>query len=195
MSKKPIVINIRGNSGSGKTHLTREFMKKFKINEPMWFGDADKTKRAHAMVDDIRGKFCVIGSYDNACGGCDTIKTQAEVVNRVHLATLLGFKVIWLEGLIMSTIYGTVGDYSEQFKDRWVFAYLTTPLDVCLERIYKRREQAGQIKPFNELNTRNRVASIESSRMKCLDRGRRVVDLDWCKPLPQLLTIIRKEGL
>ena len=186
MSKKPIVINVRGNSGSGKTHLTREFMKLCKPLE----GDFQQDNGFQFG----RQRWVVLGRYSNVCGGCDTIKTQQEVVDRVRAYTDRKFNV-WCEGLIMSTIYGTVGAYSEQFEDRWVFAYLLTPLDVCLQRIYKRREQAGQIKLFNELNTCNRVYSIESSRMKCVDRGRRVVDLDWHKPLPQLLTIIRKEGL
>lgn len=193
LKKLPLIINVRGNSGSGKTHLTREFMKKFGIDVPIWFGNEYKKKRAHAMVDSLHGKFCVIGSYDNACGGCDTIKTQAEVASRVNQAALLGYRVIWLEGLIMSTIYGTVGEFSEQYKDRWVFAFLDTPIELCMARIKLRRIKAGNTKPLNELNTRNRVKTIERNREIVAGHGRRVVVLPHQSPLKPLLEIIRKE--
>jgi ABC-type dipeptide/oligopeptide/nickel transport system ATPase component len=191
---KTLIINIRGNSGSGKTHLMRQIMKQLRIKEPMWFGDA-KVKRPHAMVDKLKGKYCVIGSYDNACGGCDTIKTQAEVVSRVQMAAALGFKVIFLEGLIMSTIYGTVGEYSEQFGDRWVFAYLDTPIEACIHRVKARRIKAGKAPEFNETNTRNRVNSLTSSRQKCLERGRLVLDLPHKTALQTIMEFIRKEKL
>lgn len=185
MKPTPLIINVRGNSGSGKTYLTRQFMATGKIHS------APEEPDVFMYWKDTR--WYILGRYTNTCGGCDTIKTQVEIIERVQRYTKMGANV-WLEGLIMSTIYGTVGGYSERFGDRWVFAYLQPPIDVCLSRIYQRREEAGNTKPLNEANTRARVHSIESSRLKCIDRGRRVVDLDWHKPLPQLLKIIRKEA-
>lgn len=192
MKRLPLVINIRGNSGSGKTHLTREFMRLGKFEEVSWDSESFK---AHDLCGTIgKQKWAVLGKYSNVCGGCDTIKTQDEVVRRVacHLAN---GRNVWLEGLIMSTIYGTVGAYSEQWKDRWVFCYLDTPRELCMTRITERRLAAQNFKPFNADNTMRRFATIERNQQIVRDHGRRVVVLDHRKALKQLMPIIQTEGL
>ncbi len=141
-----------------------------------------------------RGKqWAVLGRYSNVCGGCDTIKTQQEIIDRVEFWTKRGHNV-WLEGLILSTIYGSVGEYSEKFGNRWVFAYLQPPIEECVQRIKARRAAAGNLKPLNETNTRNRVATIERNKQIVREHGRRVVELDWRDPLPAVLKIIMKEA-
>lgn len=188
--KQPLVINLRGNSGSGKTYLTREFMRSCKSFSPSLPGPA---------LDDQfflfgRQKWVVLGRYGNACGGCDTIKTQQEIIDRVECYTNLGFNV-WLEGLIMSTIYGTVGAYSEQFGDRWVFAYLFPPIETCIQRIKARRKKVGNLKPLNEVNTRNREATIVRNHEKVVNEfHRRAIILPLHNSLEPILKIIRKEG-
>jgi hypothetical protein len=136
----------------------------------------------------------VLGRYGNACGGCDTIKTQQEIIDRVEFFSSNGCNV-WLEGLILSTIYGSVGAYSEKFGNAWVFAYLQPPIEECIRRIKARRAEAGNLKPLNETNTRARVKTIERNKEIVLSHGRRVVELDWRDPLPALLKIVKKEGV
>jgi hypothetical protein len=185
---KPLIINIRGNSGSGKTFLTREFMKKCTPPES-WdnTGEPDQSLM-------FEGQFWVVlGRYGNVCGGCDTIKTQAEIVRRIKFYTKEGAH-IWVEGLILSTIYGTVGEFSERYGDRWVFAYLNTPIETCIERIKARRRAAGNEKPLNETNTRARVSTILRNREIVESHGRRTMTLSWRDPLPVILKLIRKEG-
>lgn len=180
----PLIINLRGNSGSGKTHTTRAFMALGKVAQV----ENDQ------FVTYGKQRWVVLGRYGNACGGCDTIKTQQEIIDRVENYTAQGCNV-WLEGLILSTIYGSVGAYSERFGDRWVFAYLQPPIEECVRRIKARRKAAGNAKPLNELNTRNRVTTIERNKQIVRERGRRVVELDWRDPLPALLKIIKKEAV
>lgn len=192
MKKLPLIINVRGNSGSGKTYLTREFMSLIRSEPGKVFG---ATYEGWDEIGDLKGRnWVVLGKYGNVCGGCDTIKTQAEIIERIECAIKAKFNV-WLEGLILSTIYGTVGEYSERFGDRWVFAYLQPPIEECIRRIKARRLAAGNNKLLNETNTRNRVATIVRNREIVLEHGRRVVDLNWRRPLPQLLDIIKKEAL
>lgn len=184
----PLIINPRGNSGSGKTYLTRLFMAECKPVKILGtFHEDDQFFRYQGKT------WAVLGRYGNVCGGCDTIKTQVEIVRRVTMYADQNMNV-WLEGLIMSTIYGTVGEFSERFGNRWVFAYLDTPLSVCLKRIYARRKAAKNDKPFNENNTRNRDATILRNREIALIHERRVIDLPYRDPLSPLLKLIRKEG-
>lgn len=180
---KPLIINLRGNSGSGKTHTTRAFMALGKVAQV----ENDQ------FVTYGKQRWVVLGRYSNACGGCDTIKTQQEIIDRVENYAAQGCNV-WLEGLILSTIYGSVGAYSEKFGDRWVFTYLQPPIEECIRRIKARRRAAGNLKPLNETNTRNRVATIERNKQIVREHGRRVVELDWQDPLPALLKIIKKEA-
>lgn len=185
MKQPPLIINIRGNSGSGKTHTTRLFL------ERATYVNATESDQ---LICFGKQEWAVLGRYSNACGGADGIHTQQEIINRVERYTKDGINV-WLEGLIMSTIYGSVGAYSEKFGDRWVFAYLQPPIEECIRRIKARRAAAGNTKPLNETNTRNRVSTIARNREIVLSHGRRVLDLDWRDPLPALLKIIRKEAV
>lgn len=190
MKQLPLVINLRGNSGSGKTYTTRRFMELcVPAHTPLntAFDGSDQLLRFGMQ------SWAILGRYSNACGGCDTIKTQQEVVDRIEFYTSFGYNV-WAEGLIMSTIYGTVGAYSEKFGDRWVFAYLDTPIEACIKRIRARRKEAGNTKPLNETNTRNRVSTIERNREIVSSHGRRTITLDGSNALPALLKIIKKEG-
>lgn len=185
----PLIINLRGNSGSGKTFATRAFMALAKDGA----GSLQRGKLEDQTMMLGKQHWAILGKYGNVCGGCDTIKTQAEIVDSVKYWTSRGSNV-WLEGLILSTIYGTVGAYSEKFGDRWVFAYLQPPIETLLRRINLRRIEAGNFKPLNETNTRARVKTIERNKEIVRERGRRVVELDWEEPLPALLKIIKKEG-
>ncbi len=191
---KPLIINVRGTSGSGKTHLTREFMRSFKH-----VGRVDGAKgkvlgytlRPNAQGHAAGESWHVIGSYENVCGGCDTIKTQQEIIDRVSTALDYGHNV-WLEGLILSTIYGLVGAYSEDFKERWVFTYLDTPVDVCVERVIERRRIAGNIKPFDKENTVKRHATILRNRAIVEEKGRRTGVLRYQQPLKDVRQLIKE---
>jgi|HubBroStandDraft_4_1064222.scaffolds.fasta_scaffold00021_12 hypothetical protein len=186
---KPLVCNIRGNSGSGKTYTTRAFMELCKNRTAI---EPDGKIHGYSMTLG-KQRWVVIGSYSNTCGGLDTVKTQQEIIDRVEEFSGLGFN-IWMEGLILSTIYGSVGAYSEKFGDRWVFAYLQPPIEECIRRIKARRKAAGNVKPLNEDNTRARFSTIERNKQIVLSHGRRVVELNWRDPLPELLRVVRKEG-
>lgn len=180
---KPLIINVRGNSGSGKTFLTREFMS---------YADEFTSGDDQLLIYKKR-RWAVLGSYSNVCGGCDTIRTQQEIINRIQFCVLHGYNV-WLEGLLISGMYGSLGRFSEQFGDRWVFAFLDTPLNKCLKRVKSRRVSAGNHKPFNPANTVNRHVTIIRTRQRLLEMKRRVIDLPHGDPLTPLLEIILKEG-
>lgn len=183
-----IVVNLRGNSGSGKTYTARAFMKlcQPRLSTILYHQDDQ-------LLSYKKQKWVVLGRYSLVCGGADTIKTQTEIVNRIEMYANQNWNV-FLEGLILSTIYGTVGAYSERFGDRWVFAYIQPPIEVLLERIRARRKAAGNVKSLNEINTRNRVATIARNIEIVREHGRRVLLLDWKNPLPALLKIARREG-
>lgn len=197
-----LIINPRGNNGSGKSTLTREFMKKLNDLQPVFAGKkiayyvgrlGSSSEAAFKEVKRV-SSWRVLGSYETQCGGCDGISPMTKIIDMVETARRSGDNV-WLEGILLSDNYGAVGAYSERYANRWVFAYLNTPVDVCLKRILARRKKAGNAKPFDPERTLfPRQFAIERSRGKVLSLGRRVVDLNYRDPLPELLKIARKEG-
>jgi hypothetical protein len=188
----PLVINVRGNNGSGKTHLTRQFMAQAE--------DYDKSLSKTGRIYMFRIKGCqrpwaVLGKYTVACGGTDTLKSTGEAIELAQEYSDRGFNV-WLEGMLISTFYGKVGEFSESFGNRWIFAYLDTPLEVCLERILARRAAKGNTNPFDpEKQVAPRHPQIARTRRTIEEvHGRRTLTLPWKDPLTELMKIIRKEG-
>jgi predicted ABC-type ATPase len=98
----------------------------------------------------------IVGKYETPCGGCDGIKTQDLVEGRVRQWHAAGYNVLF-EGLLISDIYTR---WAQLAKDvglsNMVFAFLDTPLDVCIERVKGRRTARGNDKPLNETGTRQK---------------------------------------
>jgi hypothetical protein len=106
----------------------------------------------------------VLGHYESACGGCDTIGSARAVYDLIQ--TFPQGTTVVCEGLLLSEDT----KWTLQLPDvRCLF--LTTPLDTCLTQIKSRREEAGNEKELNPLNTTNRVATIERARLKLVEAG------------------------
>jgi hypothetical protein len=104
----------------------------------------------------------VLGSYENACGGCDGIGSARIVYDEIqsHLADP-SVRDILCEGLLLSEDV----KWSSQLGGLRII-FLTTPVEQCIEQIKRRRQEAGNDKPLNEENTRRRVAVIERARTR-----------------------------
>ena len=161
-----MIINIRGTSGSGKTTLVRSF-----LSEGSWNKWTDEKGKVLAYFDENQ-KLAIIGSYENTCGGCDTIKTQNEIEQRVEAFVDCGYNVIF-EGLLASTLSSRYEKFSKRISEKAdvIFCYLDTPIEECLKRIQKRREERGAKTEFNPKNTVDRVKAIETTYNKLTAAG------------------------
>jgi hypothetical protein len=101
----------------------------------------------------------VLGHYESACGGCDTIGSARAVFETIH--SLQKPTVVLCEGLLLSEDV----KWSSQLENLRV-VFLTTPPETCIEQIKGRRAEAGNEKPLNTANTLNRVPVIERARVK-----------------------------
>ena len=165
MLSKLTVINIRGTSGSGKTTIIRNI-----LGHGRWEIFKDNNKIRGYFSPDLG--WAIVGSYENDCGGCDTIKHQVEVESIVEQFLSLGYNVLF-EGLLISTISQRWIDFSQRLSNRAmvVYFYLTTPVEECVERVKRRRISKGNTKPFNEKNTVERVNAIETTYQKLTSAG------------------------
>lgn len=169
-----MLVNLRGNSGSGKSTIVRAIMKKA-IVEGLDRDSKMRPRNYRVVLKGFKKHLFVIGRYETQCGGVDTISSTAELFARVDKYAKQGH--VLFEGLLISSYWGSFGEWAKKYKGRIVFAYLDTPLEECLARVTQRRIVAGNIKPFNETNTRRRAASIEATKARAIADGQRIVTI------------------
>jgi cytidylate kinase len=180
------IIKIHGCSGAGKTTVVRRLMLKHD------FTPIPSKGKPEAYVNEglAREPTFILGSYENTCGGMDTIGTAKEVIDLLERYELKG-NVIF-EGLLQSTYYGVMGRHSLNYGKDYIYAFLDTPIELCLARIIQRREASGRNNKFNPELTRDKHATIEALRCKLIATSNHtVVDLrheqDLAKQIEDLL--------
>lgn len=181
-------INVRGCNGSGKTTLLRSL-----ATDPLCrvsnanLGDLHKP----IPVTYCPGGIAIIGDYTPAAAGSttaglDRIKTQAAAK---AVAELVGrdpdVKAVLFEGVVVSTIYGPWQEWSKA-NGGMIWAFLDTPLEVCLKRIQERN--GG--KPIKEDQVADKHRTIARVREKALADKETVLDLPWQDARTALLAVI-----
>lgn len=161
-----MLINLRGTNGSGKSTAVVDLMNTF---------SRDKFLLHDTVVYKVKATrpLYVLGKYETACGGCDTIKTVQQVID---LATELAEQGdVLFEGILISTTYGAVGQWSERYGDDFAFAFMTTPVEECVRRVEARRKAVNNPRPFDSTGLRAKFATIERLRQRLIAENRRVV--------------------
>lgn len=151
-----MIIQIRGTSGSGKTTVMRKVMAQIGPWEPEYQTKGRKKPLLYTNRQGVR----VLGHYESACGGCDTIGSAGKVYDLIQTLKYRGFPTL-CEGLLLSEDT----KWTLQLDDVRAL-FLTTSLETCLAQIKSRRAEAGNEKELNVKNTSNRVAVIERARVK-----------------------------
>jgi hypothetical protein len=182
-----MIVKLHGNSGSGKTTVARGLMALDKGVTPI--GDPKRPEAYECKIKGIKGSLFVLGPYTSTCGGLDSISSWREAADLLHKYAALGH--VFHEGLLSSTYYGGFGVETERYGDKYIFAFLDTPLELCIERIKARRLAAGNTKSLNEDNTRNRQKPIDNVAMKVRNLGRRVEVIDYENALQQVLELYK----
>lgn len=171
-----MIIQIRGTSGSGKSTAMRAVMDR--IGGPWKPVKVDGRKRPlYYQLAKASPRILILGHYESACGGCDTIGSAAKVYDLTRELTRLTRPpfVILQEGLLLSEDV----KWTLQMPDVHTL-FLTTPLDRCLSQIKGRRAEAGNDKPLDESNTTHRVKVIERARRRLVEAG--TVAVRRCSP-------------
>ena len=158
-----MIVDLRGPNGSGKSHVVFDFMK-------LGYEELDLVEYPNPKTGKpnfVRGYFLaqlnlvIVGRYTTACGGCDGIKTQDLVCAAVTAATKLAPNVLF-EGVIVSTLFSRYAALSQSLGLPYTWAFLDTPINTCLARIYKRN--GG--KPIKEGLVHNKWSTIQRVRQK-----------------------------
>lgn len=98
-----MIIQLRGTSGSGKSTIVKHVMQRFprivKLHR-----EGRRQPIGYLCGDDKGLRLQIIGHYETACGGCDTITSLDDVYQQVTQAATFGYDVLY-EGIMASGEY------------------------------------------------------------------------------------------
>ncbi len=186
LRQKGVIVSLRGTHGSGKSTIVTSVMKRFGSAPTL----AEGKKKPTGYFVNLPGKrlLYVVGPYETACGGCDAIQPYADIWPRIQRAAEEGHHVLF-EGALVSSSYGNIGRALEAYGRSAVFAFLDTPLEVCLERIKQRRAARGNFEPLNPANTEFKFRSVARSRQTIEGLGQRCVTLHYRRAVSEVLAL------
>ena len=182
-------IKLHGTSGSGKTTVARELMKQADLVRTI-LNPASRKPEAYEVRWLYKHPLFILGPYTATCGGLDSLSNVDDHIRLLEHYGNLGH--VFYEGLLGSEYYGRIGKVSEQYGEQHIFAFLDTPIEVCLARVQARRLAKGNTKPLNPANTVGRVAKIERLRYRLEhELSRKTVILRHEHAAQELLDIYR----
>lgn len=188
---KHIILRVAGTFGSGKTTAVREFLTSYPC-ETLMRGNKIGGYRLDLNEAGIKAPLFVIGKYDNVCGGTDAISTQAEIAERILKAHPYGH--VLYEGALVSAS-GIAGQVTQAVHPTGcdVYAFLDTPLELCIERVKGRRLAAGNEKEFDPKNLVDKFESVVNCYKNLRKEGSYDVRrIDYQEIHPALLEIIKE---
>lgn len=186
------IINIRGTSGSGKSHLVRQIMARY--HQRIRIMEDGRKQPIMYLLNRNEGRpLIVIGHYESDCGGCDTISKMEKIFDLVRRAHREGADVIF-EGLLISADVNRVAALHEEGLPLTVFA-IDLPIEECLASVNGRRrakaertgkEYKGDVNPKN---TESKHRGVQQSMKRLEAKG---VDTRW-GTRDEVLAMLRRE--
>jgi hypothetical protein len=168
-----MIINIRGTSGSGKTHLVRRVMELY-TTRVAYRREGRKQPIGYVYHREGARSLAIIGHYETACGGCDTIPKMEEIFELARQSALQGYDVIF-EGLLISADVNRTEELSRWAGERGIpteVIALTTPLQECLDSVNARRAARNpDLPPVKEKNTISKFNGVRKSLERLRQAG------------------------
>lgn len=153
-------VNIRGTSGSGKTHLARRILAHYPNRIINMFKPDQKRPSScvYTLPHSTHSPLFVLGHYEaDHGGGADTVSRE-DGFKQLLAAAGQDCDLLW-EGVIFSDEVANTLLVARKQETHVIF--LTTSIEQCLADIRARREAKGNVKPLAVKNTVERVESLK----------------------------------
>ena len=179
------VIGVRGTNGSGKSWVARKIME--------FAEEGFKTKHkldSNKVLVNVFDKFVILGSYDRACGGCDTIPKPQLVWDTI--VECAEYSNVVYEGVIVGCVYEPTMILNERLKlagHELVLLALDTDLEQSVANVNSRRAVDGKDPIANLDNIKTNYKKHLSSAKKLKDAG---INIHWGSA-DELVAIALKE--
>jgi predicted kinase len=163
-----MIINVRGTSGSGKSTLVRRVLAHYPHSEKH-FREGRKQPFAYTYHRPDGPSIYVIGHYETACGGGDTIPSIDEVYELIRAGLADGKDVIY-EGLVIQSDTRRCIELHQAGHPLCVIS-LNTSLDECEASITARRQARGNMTPLRREIPPEEYRSLGTGTKKWLKKG------------------------
>lgn len=195
------IVNIRGTNGAAKSTLVRKFLDTY--NGQALRGPGGKIRgyvcRAKPEYGFQRDIY-IIGSYETPTGGCDGVKTQDEVCDRVR--EFAAFGDVLYEGLIVSGLFRRYNALADELtQHQHIFGFLDTPLQKCIDQTVARRALRAAVKrttarPFDpDKSLTRKYHAILSCKAKFINAGKDVRNIPHERALETLVAWFHTDDL
>ena len=214
-----MIVNIRGTSGSGKSTLVRKLLDLPHQGQthwqPVWSmglqkpvdpetGKEKSRKRpwGYHCLFEVAGGYqpvIVLGHYETACGGCDSISGLDLIYGLARHAHQGGAHVLF-EGLIVNSDFKRAAALATDGLPHHIM-FLNTPIEECIRSVNTRRQsspraeklrQAGQ--DIGDVNPANTVAKYELNQKMAPRLQEAGASVGWYsrdEAWPKLLELLR----
>lgn len=184
-----VIVKLGGCNGSGKSSVVNAILAQAVVRRPFLYTPVNQTSVIGrpriggytidhpAVPPELFSSTYILGKYETACGGMDTISDKEDRLALLRKYSRKGNLVIF-EGLITGKTYGAMGAMSEQrhHRNRWLYAFMDTPFDVCVKRVLQRRRAKGNDAPFDpERTMRSTYKGVQAVAVKAKAQGHEVL--------------------
>lgn len=166
-----MIINIRGTHGSGKSTIVKKVMEAYGGTRTS-YKEKGRRRPIGYVFKDGNGKrpLAIVGHYEIACGGADTITKMDRPFELAREAEAQGFDVIFEGALASLDFKRTVQMYHDGLP--LTVIGLDTDFDLCIESINKRRWAKDPNKPpINPKNAMNKFKTTKNTMRKLQEAG------------------------
>ncbi len=133
-----MIYAILGTSGSGKSTIAREVMKRYARHEPYITVGRHQPLYTSCMKTD-RHNLRVLGHYNTPCGGSDTIHDMDTIFQLCRDLGGEGGTDVLLEGVLLYSVPQRFIELKQQGYPVTVIALTKVPLEECARGVEARR--------------------------------------------------------
>lgn len=154
------LVNIRGTNGSGKTYTVRQIVSNFPCLSRKTI-EVDGAKGLQTIAYYDHGDFYLIGSYENDCGGLDTVRDFYSIAPLA--LKLLEEKSVLMEGLLWSSVFSSMHKLEHECRTKGhqvVWCGFDYPVETMINRVVERRVKQGNTKPLPIKNLLQKVKPV-----------------------------------
>lgn len=188
-----MILNIRGSSCSGKSHIVRQLLAEFPSSEVWEKTGWNKTRPKH-VGHLLPGGLFIAGPYskEKNVGLADLQPDRMELSTLWLERNCLRYPFVIFESTAASLSIGRYHDLRERLdvqlevEKSITFAYLDTPLGVCRDRL---KERGGDPATANA-----QWARVQQIRSRLEDLHENCITLDYLDAYAQLITLLQVIG-
>lgn len=169
-----MIVNLRGTSGSGKSHIVRQIMD-LHGGKDAFTPEMMEGRRLPVGYLSPNGRLYIPGHYETPCGGCDTFSKEPikgmDAIFSFIRQKAAQYNVLF-EGLLMSEEVRRTVQLSCDFPAQVMVFEINLSGEECLAAINSRRlARNPEAQPVNPHNTLNRRAVIHRAVCRLTTAG------------------------